>query len=897
MIVSKRKRSRLACEPCRERKRKCCHFNGQKEKRHVSKQESDYPILDAARCEQQSLDAERERDTVVRRVEANCSAAFVRNMSLKINPTSAPRFGLFGWKTGARQPSTPGDPLTPLAINMTSLQHIEALAQIYFDKVNCCYGFIDHQCFFKRLKARWQTPTEPQMFDAILTGVAALGSLFSQRTATTIESQLVAKARSILDAHHLTDPPSLDLLTAWTLRTVYLRITDSPYATWIASSTLIHLIEVSQLHSTLRSVMFRRDDHDDDDIRRRLVGVARHLNVWTSYDLGLPRVPYQENYLPVQDLRDPGNYTAEILSLLPASVGLDPGKPTDENNLTSTLAELLKSPHTQPPSTMAQSNLVLCVLRRIYAQAVDLSPAMVDKVLALFRKALSCAQELVRDCSPWHQVVNVPFQIVCFLLVMDTRSSLSLLGDALDTLNFTASFYKTDTMKDACNAARLLVRLLQQRRKEDVVIFDDALRACREVQNDAATFTAANGDDRNWVGAFFADLSTQRMNEFEQTVVPDEGKKPFPPPLVDPEQYILEFDGPDDQRHPYNWETLTKIFISVLVCSGTWIVAFNSAVFAPGTESASKELGVGLEVGTLGTTLFVLGFAAGPILWAPGSELYGRRWPLVISMIGGGIISIASAAGENIQTLLICRFFAGLCGACQLAVVPGVLADVFDNKYRGGAISIYALTVFGGPFTGPIVGGFTASSHLGWRWTLYIPAILGLVNGAISAAFLPETYAPRILAADAATMRRKTNNWAIHARHEMVETDLRDLVIKYFTRPLRMLITEPMICLVSLYMSFIYGLVYALLEAYPFVFGQVYHMRAGIAELPFIGLFIGMSLGVTMIFWQQKGFGWTGFTDKIHWMAPTAAGVFVGFGVLCVFLPCFNYLVDSYLPL
>ncbi|KAL5089037.1 hypothetical protein Trisim1_005894 [Trichoderma cf. simile WF8] len=538
MIVSKRKRSRLACEPCRERKRKCvggnpcetcvswgyeCHFHGQKEKRHVSVQDSDRSKVDDERREQQSLDdAERDRDTIIHRVEANCSAAFVRNMSLKINPTSAPRFSLFGWNTGARQPSASGDAFTPLAINMTSLQHIEALAQIYFDKVNCCYGFIDRERFFKRFKARWQTPLEPPILDAILTGVAALGSLFSQRTATSFESQLVTKARSILDAHHLTEPPSLDLLTAWTLRTVYLRITDSPYATWIASSTLMHLIEVSELYSRLQSAMLQRDQHDgdDDDIRRRLVGVARHLNVWTSYDLGLPRVPYQEKDLPVHDLRDPDNYTAEILSLLPASVGLDPGKPTDGSNLTSTLDELLKTSHTQPPSTMAQSNLVLCVLRRIYAQAVDLSPDMVDKVLALFRKALNCAQELVRDCSPWHQVVNVPFQIVCFLLVMDTRLSLSLLGDALDTLNLTASFYKTDTMRDACNAARLLVRLQQQRREDDVAIFNDALKACHEVQNDAAAPMTANGNDRNWFGALFADLSTQQMSEFEQVMVP-----------------------------------------------------------------------------------------------------------------------------------------------------------------------------------------------------------------------------------------------------------------------------------------------------------------------------------------------------------------------------------------
>lgn len=43
-------------------------------------------------------------------------------------------------------------------------------------------------------------------------------------------------------------------------------------------------------------------------------------------------------------------------------------------------------------------------------------------------------------------------------------------------------------------------------------------------------------------------------------------------------------------------------------------------------------------------------------------------------------------------------------------------------------------------------------------------------------------------------------------------------------------------------------------------------------------------------------FGWTGYTPTIHWAIPTVAGIFIGFGLLCVFLPCFNYLVEAYLP-
>lgn len=238
----------------------------------------------------------------------------------------------------------------------------------------------------------------------------------------------------------------------------------------------------------------------------------------------------------------------------------------------------------------------------------------------------------------------------------------------------------------------------------------------------------------------------------------------------------------------------------------------------------------------------MLGFAAGTVIWAPASELRGRKWPLAIAMLIGGILTLGSAVAKDIQTLLICRFFAGICGSSQLTVVPGVLADLFDSTYRGIAISLYALTVFAGPFCAPFIGGFITSSDLGWRWTLYLPTILSLVNGLLLLFFLPETFAPCLLVSKASTLRRQAQNWGIHAKQERIEPDMDELVKTYLTRPVRMLLAEPIILLVSLYMSFIYGLVYALLEAYPYVFEHVYHMSPGIAGLPFISLIIGQLL-------------------------------------------------------
>lgn len=274
-------------------------------------------------------------------------------------------------------------------------------------------------------------------------------------------------------------------------------------------------------------------------------------------------------------------------------------------------------------------------------------------------------------------------------------------------------------------------------------------------------------------------------------------------------------------------------------------------MFSPGVDKASNYFGVGREVVTLGTTLFVLGFATGPMIWAPMSEAVGRKWPLVIAIFGEGIFTVACAVAKDVQTLIICRFFAGVCGASQLTVVPGVLSDLYDNTHRGVAIALYALTVFVGPFVAPIAGGYTASSYLGWRWTLYIPAFLALASGVLTLLFLKESYPPCVLIEKAALIRKKSGNWGIHAKQEEVEFEIADLAEKYVMRPLRLLATEPVLLLVSLYMSFIYGLVYALLEAYPYVFEATYGMPPGVAGLMFIGLIIGIVLALSFILLQH----------------------------------------------
>jgi len=303
-----------------------------------------------------------------------------------------------------------------------------------------------------------------------------------------------------------------------------------------------------------------------------------------------------------------------------------------------------------------------------------------------------------------------------------------------------------------------------------------------------------------------------------------------------------------------NKPPISRLYTSIIVCYGTFVASFNSAIFAAGLDQASAAFQVSAEVGILGTSLFVLGFTFGPMIWAPGSELIGRRWPLTIGMLGSSIFTIGSATAKDAQTLVICRFFAGVFGASPLCIVPAVLADMYNSTYRGMAISIYALTVFGGPFTAPFIGAFISMSSLGWRWTLYLPAILGFADVALLSLTLRETYAPFILHTKAVHIRKQTGNWAIHSEQEKLEFDVSYILRKYFTRPLRMLATEPTVLFVSLYMSLIYGLVYGLLEAYPYIYRHVYGMNPEVGNLPFLGLLIGVCLALAFILSRQHAY-------------------------------------------
>lgn len=390
--------------------------------------------------------------------------------------------------------------------------------------------------------------------------------------------------------------------------------------------------------------------------------------------------------------------------------------------------------------------------------------------------------------------------------------------------------------------------------------------------------------------------------------------------------YLAEFI-PNDPRNPMGFSQIKKWAITILVAFATLAVAFASAAYSGPVKQIIEEFHSSEEVATLGITLFVLGFAIGPLLWAPLSELYGRQVLFIGTYAALTAFNAGAAGSKNMATLLIMRFFAGSFGSSPLTNAGGVIADMFPANQRGMGMSVFAAAPFLGPTIGPIVGGFVGET-IGWRWVEGVMAIFTGVLCIVGTLLIPETYPPVLLQKRAAELSKLTGKKYISIlEKQRGKTSPAHAFKTALARPWVLLFVEPIVFLISIYFAIIYGTLYMLFGAFPIVYQEYRGWSQGIGGLAFIGVAVGMIAGVGYSMYDNKryakveaehngeappearlpasligavaipvGMFWFAWTNgpSIHWIVSIMAGVPFGFGMVLVFLSCMNYLIDSY---
>ncbi|KAF5126224.1 Efflux pump bik6 [Metarhizium anisopliae] len=393
------------------------------------------------------------------------------------------------------------------------------------------------------------------------------------------------------------------------------------------------------------------------------------------------------------------------------------------------------------------------------------------------------------------------------------------------------------------------------------------------------------------------------------------------------EAELVGFEGPDDPYHPLNWATHRKASTTLLYGLVTMTATWASSAYSAGTGQIAREFGVGTQVATLGTTLYLFGFGLGPLLWAPLSEVYGRRVAVLAPMFVAVCFSFGSAAAKDLQTLMLTRFFGAFFASAPVTNTGGVLGDLYTPAWRGIAMAGYAMAVVGGPVLGPIVSAAVVEQpSLGWRWTEYLTGILQVVVLGAALVFIDESYPPKLLVYKARRLRHDTGNWALHAQFEEWDVGVGELAHKFLLRPLQLLCT-PICFLMALYASFCYGILYMQLGAIPIVFGELRGWRPLVATLPFLSILAGAALGCGLNVYNQTLYnrayhaagdravpekrlppmmlgsllfsagqfllGWTA-RPSVPWIAPCLGLAMLGAGFFTIFQAALNYLVDTF---
>ena len=405
--------------------------------------------------------------------------------------------------------------------------------------------------------------------------------------------------------------------------------------------------------------------------------------------------------------------------------------------------------------------------------------------------------------------------------------------------------------------------------------------------------------------------SDEDVEDFEKDVK----KEPYP---VDWEE--------NDPENPLNFTTGKKWFNAMMLAFACFMVSIASSGFSQGTEQLKAEFNISQTTALLTTSTFVLGFAVGALILSPLSEVYGRHDLYVTTF--GAFVAFSGVVGfsSSMSVVIALRFFGGLAGSFTQAVAPAVVADMFDSSGRGLVMAIFTLAGLVGQNLGPIICGFLVKAY-GWR---AIPILITVASGPVWIVLtltFPETYAPVLLQQRAKRLTAETGK--LHQVAGIAPKSIATQLRVGALRPWIMLAFEPVVTLLSLFLSVVHGTLFLLFTAYPIVFQQTRGWPQGIASLPFLAIIVGiMAALVYVALVDQKryaavvakhngnappearlppamlgaallpiGLFWFAWTNspELPFMICVSAGALFGFGMVLLYMSLTNYIVDAYL--
>ncbi|KAH7139684.1 major facilitator superfamily domain-containing protein [Dactylonectria estremocensis] len=363
-----------------------------------------------------------------------------------------------------------------------------------------------------------------------------------------------------------------------------------------------------------------------------------------------------------------------------------------------------------------------------------------------------------------------------------------------------------------------------------------------------------------------------------------------------------------DSNNPVRFSLRKKRLVVAVGVATIINSGLGSSLPSGATSAIAKDLNVtNPTLLVLLNSIYLVGFAIGPLVFGPLSEHIGRRPVLIGTYLGYTISTMCCAVSPTFGVLLLFRLLCGIAAGAPNAVIGPLYADVYDDpEPRGRAMAYFMCSTAMTPPFGPIISGY--ASKVSWRLSFWIGLGIAVVCLPVILA-VPETYVPVI-------KKRLMKDGGYEEGRILAQgnkTRLLDELKIVFSRPFKMILQEPLVLFTSLYLALIYATLYLFFQAYPIIFQVTagsavalclflwyssYHakaLKAGSAwaisdeyrRLPLACA--GGPLVVVSLFWL----GWTSY-PSIHPAIPALSGLLFGTGYLIIFMAMLNYLGDAY---
>ncbi|KAJ5637224.1 hypothetical protein N7490_007103 [Penicillium lividum] len=385
----------------------------------------------------------------------------------------------------------------------------------------------------------------------------------------------------------------------------------------------------------------------------------------------------------------------------------------------------------------------------------------------------------------------------------------------------------------------------------------------------------------------------------------------------------VTWDGDQDPANPQNWNPTKKSCVILMVSFLASISPLASTMTAPALPAIAHDLNINSSPELQFTlSIYVLGYAIGPLILAPLSEVYGRVWVCQLSNLWFSLFNTVCGFATTAPQLLVFRFLAGLGSSTTLSVGAGVLGDCYQPNNMGSAAAIYSVLPIMGPVIGPIIGGFV-TQHTTWRWIFWAISIWDIVIQIVACFVFHETYKPIILRREANKLH-KMNGLDISRDKPSVY----DVLRRSIGRPLHLLGTKSLIQALALYLGFLSGVSYIVDTTFPTLWTDRYDQSTSKGSLNYIALGIGAVAGAQICSYVNDriyqalaarnggkgspdfrlptmllgailapiGLFWYGWSaeERIHWIMPDLGGAIYYAGFIMGLVNVHMYVIDTH---